>query len=57
VGDSVADVVDAVRLLLDHPIPPARAAATVAHFSWGSNAAALERVFADIIGVKRRGGV
>ncbi len=48
VGQNVPEIVAAIRELLDHPIPPERVASQVAHFSWDTNAKALETFFRDI---------
>jgi teichuronic acid biosynthesis glycosyltransferase TuaC len=48
VGQNVPEIVAAIQELLDNPIPPERVAAQVAHFSWDTNAKALEKFFRDI---------
>jgi teichuronic acid biosynthesis glycosyltransferase TuaC len=48
VGQNVPEIVAAVQELLDNPIPPKRVAAQVAHFSWDTNARALEEFFRHI---------
>jgi teichuronic acid biosynthesis glycosyltransferase TuaC len=48
VESDVAAVVAAIQDLLDNPVPPARVAAQVAHFSWAANAVALEGFFRKV---------
>ncbi len=49
VAINLAEIVSAIRELIDNPIPPERVAAQVAHFSWATNAEALEGFFRQII--------
>jgi teichuronic acid biosynthesis glycosyltransferase TuaC len=49
VAIDLAEIVPAIRELIDNPIPPERVAAQVAHFSWATNAEALEGFFRRII--------
>jgi teichuronic acid biosynthesis glycosyltransferase TuaC len=50
--DINADAIAAgIQELLDNPIPPERVAAQVAHFSWATNAEALEAFFRGILRV------
>ncbi len=53
VASDIPSVVAAIRTLLDSPVPPARVAAQVAHFSWAANAEALEAFFRRIIEQKK----
>ncbi len=45
----VSAIVAAIRELIDTPIEPKRVAAQVAQFSWGANAAVLERFFRGLL--------
>ncbi len=50
VEQEVGAIVAAIRELLDTPVPPARVAAQVAQFSWGTNAEVLEGFFRGLLG-------
>jgi teichuronic acid biosynthesis glycosyltransferase TuaC len=49
VETNVSAITDAIRHLIDNPIPTSQVAAQVAHFSWDNNAANLEAFFQRII--------